>query len=244
MKKSEPLVSCSCRCTVLDRVAASDLVESSHLQGPFRSSTRLHSPSATGNKMSLEILPLPWIAQGGNVLSMSSRSIPALLPRPPLVLPKTLRRAPNISFMWRKKKYTHFWKVKWKTHFRKYARLSSENVVQSPVSPSQEPKASAPSSIEPSHRAPTPRPFSHVAQSVVAVVNSPVTVHMLPGAKPASVGRIFWQAYCMCSSPERDSSSLVKTWYSCWKHKSERERKKKKGERVASRRRWRWDVRT
>jgi hypothetical protein len=41
-------VSYSCRCTVLDRVAASGLAESSHLQGPFGNSTRPHSLSATG----------------------------------------------------------------------------------------------------------------------------------------------------------------------------------------------------
>lgn len=53
-------VSCySCRCTALGRVAASGLVESSHLQGPSGSSTRPHSLSATA----LDIL-LPRIIQG------------------------------------------------------------------------------------------------------------------------------------------------------------------------------------
>ena len=47
-----------------------------------------------------------------------------------------------------------------------------------------------PPSIEPSHLAPTPRPFSHSAQSVIAVDHSPDTVHMLLDAKVARVGRV------------------------------------------------------
>lgn len=52
-------VSYSCPCTALGRVVASGLVESSHLQGPFGSSTHPHFLSATA----LDIL-LPRIIQG------------------------------------------------------------------------------------------------------------------------------------------------------------------------------------
>ena len=64
-----------------------------------------------------------------------------------------------------------------------------------PVYPSHEPNVGWPDCQVPSQRAPTPRPLSHLAQSVIAFDHSPLTVYRFDLAYVLSVWRTLHE-YC------------------------------------------------
>ena len=65
----------------------------------------------------------------------------------------------------------------------------------SPVKPSQLPNVGCPACHVPSQRAPTPRPLSHFAQSVIAFDHSPLMVYRFDSAYVRSVSRTLHE-YC------------------------------------------------